>query len=42
MVCRLVALDKRPEVRPAGIGVTLRRALSSIGLRAAGDQEKFT
>ena len=40
MVCRLVALDKRPGVRPVGIGETLRRALTELVMRAAGDQAK--
>ena len=39
MACRLVALDKRPGVRPVGIGDTLRRALAKLVMRAAGDQE---
>ena len=40
MACRLVALDKRPEVRPMGIGETLRRALAKLVMRAAGEQAK--
>ena len=40
MACRLVILDKRPRVRPIGIGETLRRALAKIVMRAAGDQAK--
>ena len=40
MACRLVALDKRPGVRPVGIGETLFRALAKLVLRAAGDQAK--
>ena len=40
MACRLVALDKRPGVRPVGIGETLCRALSKLAMRAAGDQAK--
>ena len=40
MDCRLVALDKRPGVRPVGIGETLRRALAKLAMRAAGDQAK--
>ena len=40
MACHLVALDKRPGVRPVGIGETLRRALAKIVMRAAGDQAK--
>ena len=40
MVCRLVALDKRPRVRPVGIGETLCRALAKLVMRASGDQEK--
>ena len=40
MVCHLVALDKRPGVRPVGIGETLRRALAKLLMRAAGEQAK--
>ena len=40
MGCRLVALDKRPGVRPLGIRGTLRRALAKLVMRAAGDQAK--
>ena len=40
MACRLVALDKRPGVRPVGIGETLRRALAKLIMRSAGDQAK--
>ena len=40
MTCRLVALDKRPGVRPVGIGETLRRALAKLVMREAGDQAK--
>ena len=40
MACRLVALDKRPGVRPVGIGETLRRALAKLVMRAAGEQAK--
>ena len=40
MACRLLAIDKRPGVRPVGIGKTLRRALAKIVMRAAGDQAK--
>ena len=40
MACCLVALDKRPGVRPVGIGETLRRALAKLVMRAAGDQAK--
>ena len=40
MACRLVALDKRPGVRPVGIGETLCRSLAKLVMRAAGDQAK--
>ena len=40
MACSLVALDKRPGVRPMGIGKTIRRALAKLVTRAAGDQSK--
>ena len=40
MACHLVALDKRPGVRPVGIGETHRQALAKLVMRAAGDQEK--
>ena len=40
MVCGLVALDKRPGVRPVGIGETLLQALAKLVIRAAGDQVK--
>ena len=33
----LVALDKRPGVRPVGIGETLRRAISKLVISAVGD-----
>ena len=38
MACRLVALDKRPGVRPMGIGEMLRRALAKLIMKAAEDQ----
>ena len=41
MPCRLVGLDKRPGVRPVGIGETLRRALAKLVMRAAGEQAKM-
>ena len=40
MAFRLVALDKRPGVRPMGIGETLCRALEKLIMRSAGDQAK--
>ena len=40
MACHLVTLNKRPGVRPVGIGETLRRALAKLVTRAAGDQAK--
>ena len=38
MMCRIVALDKRPGVKPMGIGETLCRALSKLVLQSEGDQ----
>ena len=40
MACRLVALDKRPGVRPVGIGETFHRALAKLLMRAAGEHAK--
>ena len=40
MACRLVMLDKRPGVRPVGIGETIYWALAKLVMRAAGDQAK--
>ena len=40
MACHLVSLDKKPGVRPVGIGETLRRALDKLIMRSAGDQAK--
>ena len=40
MACCIAALDKRPGVRPMGIGETLRQALAKLVIRAAGDQAK--
>ena len=40
MACRLVALDKRPGVRPVGIGETLHQVLAKLVMRAAGEQVK--
>ena len=37
MACRLVALDKRPGLRPVGIGEMLRQALAKLVMRAAGE-----
>ena len=41
MECRLVALDKRPGVRPVGIRETLCRALAKLVIRASGYQAKM-
>ena len=40
MTCPLIALDKRPGVRPIGIGETLRQSITKLIMRAAGDQAK--
>ena len=40
MACRLVALDKRPGVRPVRVGEMLRQALAKLVMRAAGEQAK--
>ena len=40
IACRLVALYKRPGLRPMGIGETLRRALDKLVVREARDQAK--
>ena len=40
MACHLVALDKRPGVRPVGIGETLCQALDKLVMRAEGEQAK--
>ena len=40
MACGLVALDKRPGVRPVGIRKKIRRALAKLVMRAAGEQAK--
>ena len=37
MACRLVAIDKRPEVLPVGIGETLCWALAKHVMRSARD-----
>ena len=36
----LLEMDKRPGVRPMGIGETLRRDLAKLAMRAAGDHTK--
>ena len=41
MACCMVALDKRPEVCPVGIGETLRQSLAKLIMRASGDQVKM-
>ena len=41
MTCCLVALDKRPGVRPIGIGETLPRDVAKLVMRAAEDQLKI-
>ena len=38
ITCCLLVLDRRPGVRPVGIGETLRRAPAKLVMKAAGDQ----
>ena len=40
MACCLVDLDKRPGVRPVGIGETLRWDLAKLVMKSAGDQAR--
>ena len=40
MACNLVALNKRPGVRPVGIGEMLRRSIAKLVMRVARDQAK--
>ena len=40
VACCLIILDKLPGVLPVGIGETIRRAISKLVMRAAGDQAK--
>ena len=40
MACCLAVLNKRPGVRPVGIGETLRQDLDKLVMRADGDQAK--
>ena len=40
MTCHLVALDKRPGVRPVGIEEMLHRALAKLVMRSDGEQAK--
>ena len=40
MACLLVAMDKRPGVRPVGIGEMLHRDLAKLVMRASRDQVK--
>ena len=40
MACCLIALDKRPGVRPVGIGEKLRQVIAKLVMRAAGCQVK--
>ena len=41
MVCRLIALDKRPGVRPIGIGETVRRIIAEAVLCVIGEDVQF-
>ena len=40
MVCRPIALDRHPGVRPIGVGETLCHDIANLVMRAAGDQAK--
>ena len=40
MECHLVTLDKRPGVRPVGIGYNLCHAIAKLFMRGSGDQAK--
>ena len=41
MVCRLIALDKMPCIRPVGIGDSWRRLLAKCLLRVTGEEAKI-
>ena len=40
MACCLVALNKRPGVRPVRIGETINQAIAKLAMRVMGDQDK--
>ena len=41
MACQLIALDKRPSVRPIGIGETVRRIIANAVLCVIGEDVQF-